>query len=158
MITVKELMTETVYTLRPNDTVFDARRLMIEKRIRHIPVVDIHHKFIGLITKHDLLALSVSTLSDIDPIERDEIESTILISEVMKTNIVFAELDTDLLTAGRFLLDQEHGCLPVFEGEKLCGMLTENDFVRLAVYLLQKTETTEQTTQRLKKETQYNSN
>ncbi|OUD12640.1 CBS domain-containing protein [Thioflexithrix psekupsensis] len=143
MITVKELMRDNVYSLRPTDTVLDARRLMVEKQIRHIPIVDIHNKFLGLITKHDILALSVSTLSDIDAVERAEIESTILLSEVMKTNVVVAELDTNLLTAGHFLLAQGHGCLPVFDGEHLCGILTESDFVRLAVYLLEKMTHTE---------------
>ncbi len=138
MITVKELMCERVYTLRPTDTVHDARCLMVEKHVRHVPIVDVAGKFVGLITKHDILALSVSDLADIDISERAEIESSIPLAEVMITDVVVAEEDTNLLEAARFLLEQKHGCLPIFNQGELTGMLTDTDFVRLAVYLMEK--------------------
>lgn len=143
MITVKELMCERVYTLRPTDTVHDARSLMIDKRVRHVPIVDVSGKFVGLITKHDILALSVSDLADIDSSERAEIESSIPLAEVMITDVVVAEEDTNLLEAARFLLEQKHGCLPIFHQGELTGMLTDTDFVRLAVYLMEKMATEE---------------
>jgi signal-transduction protein with cAMP-binding, CBS, and nucleotidyltransferase domain len=42
MITVKELMDDCVYSLRPTDTVYDARRLMVEKRVRHVPILELN--------------------------------------------------------------------------------------------------------------------
>jgi CBS domain-containing protein len=138
MITVKELMNDRVYSLRPTDTVYDARRLMVEKRVRHVPILERNGQFVGLITKHDILALSVSDLADIDPSERADIESNIPLSEVMIKDVVVAEEDTSLLDAARFLLEQKHGCLPIFNHGELSGILTESDFVKLAVYLMEK--------------------
>lgn len=146
MITVKELMCERVHTLRPTDTVHDARCLMVEKRVRHVPIVDVAGKFVGLITKHDILALSVSDLADIDINERAEIESCIPLLEVMISDVVVAEEHTNLLDAARFLLEQKHGCLPIFHQGELSGMLTETDFVRLAVYLMEKMAADEEST------------
>ena len=135
---VKDLMSLELYTLKPTDTVHQARELMLEKHIRHIPIVDERNEFVGLLTKRDVLAASVSVLAEIDPVERDELESKIPISEVMITEIVVAEEETDLVDAARFILEQKHGCLPVLRGPRLIGILTEADFVRLSIYLMEK--------------------
>lgn len=137
-MTVKDLMSLELYTLKPMDTVHQARELMLEKHIRHIPIVDERNEFVGLLTKRDVLAASVSVLADIDVVERDELESKIPISEVMITEIVVAEEDTDLLDAAKFILEQKHGCLPVLRGQQLVGILTEADFVKLSIYLMEK--------------------
>jgi len=49
MITVKELMMEQLYTLKPTNTVHEARDLMLDKQVRHIPIVDFDGKFIEII-------------------------------------------------------------------------------------------------------------
>ncbi len=138
MITIKELMRRDLYTLNPNDTLQTARELMVSKRIRHVPILDEAKNFVGLLTKHDVLSISVSTLADIDKSERDELESSIPISEVMTMDIIGAEEDTDLLEAAKYMLSQKNGCLPIFRQKELVGMLTEADFVRLAAHLLER--------------------
>ena len=136
MITVKELMMEQLYTLKPTNTVHEARDLMLDKQVRHIPIVDFDGKFIGLVTKRDILAASISSLVDIDKIERDELEDGIPIAEIMITDVVVAQEDASLLDAAQNILAQKYGCLPIFRNEKLVGILTESDFVRLAIYLM----------------------
>lgn len=42
------------YTLRPHDTVADARKLMREKAISGIPIIDENGRLVGILTKHDL--------------------------------------------------------------------------------------------------------
>jgi CBS domain-containing protein len=139
MITVKELMTDQLYTLKATNTVHQARDLMLDKQIRHIPIVDNSGKFMGLLTKRDILAASISSLADIDNTERDEIEDGIPIAEIMITDVIVAQEDTNLLDAAQYLLNQKHGCLPIFRDDKLVGILTESDFVRLAVHLMKNT-------------------
>ncbi|HHB92829.1 MAG TPA: CBS domain-containing protein [Thioploca sp.] len=138
MITVKDLMSSELYTLKPTNTIHQARELMLKNRIRHIPIIDDDGKFLGLLTKQVILAVSVSALADIDTQERDELESHVPISEVMITDVVVAEENTNLSKAAKFLLEQQHGCLPIFKNGKIIGILTESDFVRLAFYLMQK--------------------
>ncbi len=62
MITIKELMSNELYTLKSTNTVHQARQLMLSKQIRHVPIVDDEGKFVGLLTKRDVLAVSVSAL------------------------------------------------------------------------------------------------
>ncbi len=136
MITVKELMMEQLYTLKPTNTVHEARDLMLDKQVRHIPIVDYDGKFIGLVTKRDILAASISSLVDIDKTERDELDDGIPIAEIMITDVVVAQENASLLDAAQNILDQKYGCLPIFRNETLVGILTESDFVRLAIHLM----------------------
>jgi len=138
MFTVKDIMTDELYTLKSTDTVYQAQELMLKNRIRHIPILDEHEKFVGLLTKRDVLAASVSALANLDSKERQELEKGIPISEIMITDIVVAEQETDLLKAAHFMLEQKHGCLPIFQGTKLIGILTESDFVKFSIKLMEK--------------------
>ncbi len=138
MLIVKDLMSRELYTLKPTDTVHQAREFMLEKRIRHIPIVDEQDKLVGLLTKRDVLAASVSVLADLNTRERDELESSIPVGEIMVTEVVVAQEDTLLIEAARFMLEQKQGCLPVFAGSKLIGILTEADFLKLSLYLMEK--------------------
>jgi CBS domain-containing membrane protein len=145
MIAVKELMSNELYTLKSTNTIHQARKLMLNKRIRHVPIVDEQGEFVGLLTKHDVLGASVSALADIDDQERYELESNIPISEIMITKVVVAEEDTSLLEAARFMLKQKQGCLPIFRDSKLVGILTEADFVKLALQLMEQSAEYEDT-------------
>jgi CBS domain-containing protein len=137
MITVKDLMCTDVQTLKPTDSIHEARQLMLEQHVRHVPIVE-NGKFVGLLTKHDILAVSVSSLAEIDSAQQDELDSAIPISEVMMTDVIIADADASLLEAANVMLTQQHGCLPVVRNEKLLGILTEADFVRLAIYLMER--------------------
>lgn len=138
MITVQDLMSEQLFTLSPTDTVHEARETMLKNRIRHIPIVDDEGEFVGLVTKHDILDVSVSALAEIDNDTRDELESAIPLGEIMLTDITIAYAESSLLEAAKFMLEQKHGCLPVLQDGQLIGILTEADFVKLALHLMQR--------------------
>ncbi len=138
MLIVKDLMCHELYTLKTTDTVQQARELMLTQQIRHIPIVNEDNELLGLVSKRDVLAASVSTLADLQESERDEIESHIPISKIMIKEVVIAEENTHLFEAARFMLETKQGCLPVMNESKLVGVLTEADFVRLSLFLLKK--------------------
>jgi CBS domain-containing membrane protein len=139
MITVQELMSEALYTLSAHDTIHTARELMLEKRIRHVPIVDEEDNLVGLLTKHDVLAVSLSTLAEVENEVRDELEEGIPIGEVMITDLMVGYLTTSLREAARVMLEQKHGCLPILSADqKLAGILTEADFVKLALHLMER--------------------
>ena len=56
MIKIDEFMTEKPYTLRENDSLSDARKIMTERHIRHIPITDDDDHLLGLVTQRDVLA------------------------------------------------------------------------------------------------------
>jgi CBS domain-containing protein len=138
MLIVKDLMSHELYTLKPTDTVQQARELMLKQQIRHIPIVNEDNELLGLVSKRDVLAASVSTFAELQENERDEIESHIPIDKIMIKEVVIAEENTHLVETARFMLETKQGCLPVMRESKLVGILTEADFVRLSLFLLKK--------------------
>ena len=131
MIYVSDLMTSRVFTLRRTDTLQDVRSLMQLAKIRHIPVTEDGDRFVGLLTHRDLLGYAVSHLAEINREEQEEIESSILVGDIMQTDVRTVAPDTLLREAA------EYGCLPVLDGDnKLVGIITEADFLRLAIALL----------------------
>lgn len=133
MIFVKDVMTKMPITLSPMDTLRTAREVMERDRIRHIPIVSSHGTFLGLLTQRDLLRASVSNLAGLGQDEVDEIEAGIPLAECMSPDVFTVSGDFALYKAAQMLLAHKFGCLPVVDNGKLVGILTESDFVRLAL-------------------------
>lgn len=140
MFQVKNIMTKDVFTLNQLDSLSAAKDLMDLARIRHIPIVDDQGKFVGLLTHRDILAATISGLAGIDRETQDEIESGIPIREIMQTDVVTVGAELSLKEAARLLLEEKYGCLPVVCEEKLCGIITEADFLRLTIDLMEAVE------------------
>jgi CBS domain-containing protein len=133
-------MTKDVFTLNQIESLSAAKDLMDLARIRHIPIVDDQGKFVGLLTHRDILAATISELAGIDRETQDEIESGIPIREIMQTDVVTVGAELSLKEAARLLLEEKYGCLPVVCEEKLCGIITEADFLRLTIDLMEAVE------------------
>ena len=99
MIYVSDLMTSRVFTLRRTDTLQDVRSLMQLAKIRHIPVTEDGDRFVGLLTHRDLLGYAVSHLAEINREEQEEIESSILVGDIMQTDVRTVAPDTLLREA-----------------------------------------------------------
>jgi len=136
VITVRELMSTDLLTLEETASVTQARRLMADEHVRHIPVVNALNEFVGLLTQRDVLATGVSVLADLDSRELQAIESSIPVSEVMTTELVVVDEDTNLREAAEYLLNHKIGCLPVVADGALVGIITEADFLKLVFKLL----------------------
>lgn len=133
---VAEIMTREVLTLAEDDTLADARRLMERAAIRHLPVIR-GGVVVGILSHRDLLAASFSLFADVSPQEERRVLSRIPVGEVMHQALVIPP-ETPVPEAARIMLERKLGCLPVADDEgRLLGIITEADFVRLAVRLLE---------------------
>ena len=132
MITVAEIMTTDVLTLKPGDTLADARRLMTQRHIHHVPVMD-GDNLVGLVSHRDVLAATGSWQSGPD-------EKTVPLREIMRTELTTVTPETQLRAAALHMEKHRFGCLPVLENERICGIVTETDFVGLAANLLEQLE------------------
>ena len=133
---VKDLMSSPVFSLKETDSLHSARSLMNLQRIRHIPIVTVDNVFTGLITHRDILSATISQLADLDPETQKEIDSGIPIREIMRSDIATIASDAPLKGAAQILLNHKYGCLPVVEDSQLIGILTEADFLRLTIKLM----------------------
>lgn len=136
MLTVSDLMTKEVFTLKKEDTLAAAKSLMELGRIRHIPIVDKENNFVGLVTHRDILAATISKLAEIDEETQKEIDASIPVCEIMRTDVLVVSPSLPLKEAASLLLKHKYGCLPVVVNNKLVGILTEADFLSLTISLL----------------------
>jgi acetoin utilization protein AcuB len=135
--TVGELMTRKVVTVSESDTIEQADIGMSRFHLRHLPVVS-GDKLIGLVTRSDLLHASSSWLSE-KAEQRDQVIRQLPVSKIMQTELITVRPTDTLVEAGRLMWQGRLGCLPVTdEDDKLLGIVTTYDFVRLFVQMLDK--------------------
>lgn len=137
MFLVSDVMSTRLITLTPSDTLKTAREIMQKARIRHLPVMSANGNFVGLVSQRDLLKATVSFFADVQADVREQIEAAIPLSEVMAAEVLTVPPDMPLIKAGELLLAHKFGCLPVLERGQLRGILTESDFVKLALALME---------------------
>jgi CBS domain-containing membrane protein len=142
MLTVAEIMTRQPFTLGPDDTVESARQMMAQHHIRHIPVVNDSGILVGLITQRDVLAAQDSTVLNpaADESSRDRY---VAISAVMTTPVQTTDESASLRGTALHLLEHKLGCLPVVSDGKLVGIITDSDFVTVAINLMEQLELSE---------------
>lgn len=127
---VRDLMTERVYTLRENDRLLDLEELMSSRHVRHVPVVDRDGELVGLVTHRDLARGVLGRTQELPIGVEEDILRRRRVGEIMVTEPETIEPDTQLAEAAEIMLENKIGCLPVTEGTRLVGILTEADFVR----------------------------
>ena len=133
MISVESIMTPDPVKLTADDTLGTAHKLMTEKHIHHIPIVDGSDGLIGLISHRDILAANSSTLND-NPTDN----SNTLLSNIRTSPVVSIPPETGTLKAAQYIHNSRHGCLPVVDDGNLIGIITEYDFVEVAISLLER--------------------
>jgi CBS domain-containing protein len=52
---VKDLMSKKVFSVKPEDTILQAARIMSKKDVRRLPVIDENGKLVGVISRTDIL-------------------------------------------------------------------------------------------------------
>ena len=127
---VRDLMTEKVYTVRPEDTVSELVQLLNEIDVRHMPVIDEDGTLVGLVSHRDLLRSAAAERADVPLSMGRELMRRTLVGEVMNEDVETIEADASIRRAAEIMLENKYGCLPVVDGTRLVGILTEADFVR----------------------------
>ena len=143
MITINEFMTTDPCTLRDTDTINEARQIMTEKHIRHIPVTDSDNHVLGLVTQRDVLAATEPVLLSSDTSDSVEAKADTRLSEIMIRNVRVVHQSDSLRQAALYLQAHKYGCLPVVSDDCLVGIITDSDFIAIAINLLEQAELSE---------------
>jgi len=125
-------MTPNVTTLKRNDKLTIADDIMRLGRIRHLPVLDDDGEGVaGIVSQRDLFRGSLARALGYGDHAQRKVLDTLVVKEVMTSDVVTIAPDTALAEAARVMLQRKIGCLPVVEGGRLVGIVTEADFVAL---------------------------
>jgi CBS domain-containing membrane protein len=128
---VKDLMTTDVFTVDRNEALLTADRMMNLGRIRHVVVVGDDGELAGVVSQRDLFHSGLIKALGYGTRAMQKTLDTLMVKEVMSTDVVTTRPDTPLRNAAELMFTRKIGCLPVVDGSKLVGILTEADFVKL---------------------------
>jgi CBS domain-containing protein len=139
MFSIDTIMSTNPVTVEPFATLAEARALMQENRIHHLPVTS-DAKLVGLLTLTNVLAAADSNLRD----DRSRIHSNdIIVGDVMVEEVATVDVNASLRQAALFIEKYQIGCLPVMDDGDLVGIITDTDFVAVAINLLEQIEVAE---------------
>ncbi|MCR6521160.1 acetoin utilization AcuB family protein [Lysinibacillus capsici] len=133
---VEEIMNDKPYTLAPTNTVQEALKLMREKKVRHLPVVDDEHHVLGVITERDIKEVLPSSLQDEpnSPIFNAKVEDIMVKDPLIGHPLDFVE------EVALTFYESKIGCLPIVSGGKLVGIVTTTDLLYTYIELTGATE------------------
>ena len=140
MFSLDTIMSTDLITTRADASLAEARSLMRSNNIHHLPVVNEGGALVGLLTQTNVLAATDSILRDQ---ENRLDENEILVEDIMVTKIATVDCDASLRDAALFLERHRIGCLPVLRRGRLVGIITDTDFVGIAINLLEQLEAAE---------------
>lgn len=123
---VREFMTSAPKTVAPETALSDARDLMAEFQIRHLPVVR-NGAVVGIVSARDVLVvedLQVFAVYDTN------------VDDAMATNPVTVPSDTPIGHVVKTMADQNIGAVLVVDEDRLEGIFTDVDAVKLLARLL----------------------
>lgn len=130
---VRELMTGALITARPDMPVLDARHLMVEKRIRHLLVTSEGGELLGIVTDRDIRLNLPSQATSLSVWEMNYLLTRLTVGKVMTESVITVGPDREARDAAQLLLDHRIGALPVVDGGRLIGIVTETDLLRAFV-------------------------
>ncbi len=130
---VKDWMTRNVVTISPDTTLPEAHRLMTDKGIRRLPVVE-HGRLVGIVTRGDVRGAEPSGATSLSIWEVNYLLAKLKVGEIMTVQPATIAPDDTIGEAARLMLEKKISGLPVVDAEgKIQGIITESDIFRLVV-------------------------
>lgn len=110
---VSELMTTGVMTVRDDDDVEEAARVLARHRISGLPVVNGNGALVGLVTEHDLISKQGKNVADI-----------------MSRSLISVSPETPVEEVAHLLTNRRIRRVPVIDGDRLVGIVSRSDLVK----------------------------
>jgi len=109
-----------VVTIRPEQSIRDALRVLAEHNIGALVAVDPGLRPVGILSERDVVRAAV----------RDESVFGLTVSQLMTRDVIVGVPGDDLAAVGHTMIQRHIRHLPVVEGGKLIGMVSIGDVVK----------------------------
>ena len=145
-MTVKDIMTTNLITIRPETSLREITQLLLENHISGLPVIDNEGNLVGIVSEGDLIykevaTQSLDTLSIISAlIHSDGVQEyrkaannilELTAADIMSSKVVSFSPDTSIQRVGQIMLEFHIKRIPIVEGKKLIGIVSRADIIRL---------------------------
>jgi len=119
-------MSTKVVSIPAEDTLRTVQEIMELGSVRHLPVVR-RGMLVGVVSQRDLLKASLSNVMGLPAEDQRLFLEGVSIAEVMSTPPIWIDAEASIQAGARLMADHKIGCLPVFAGPTLVGIVTETD-------------------------------
>jgi acetoin utilization protein AcuB len=134
-MTIRELMSGGLITVRRETPVLEARDLMVKERIRHLLVTDAGGALLGIVTDRDIRLNLPSQATSLSVWEINHLLTKLTVGEVMTRSLITVGPDRPARDGARLMLNHKIGALPVLDDGHLVGIVTETDIVRAFLHM-----------------------
>jgi CBS domain-containing protein len=130
-IKVSQLMTEKVVTALPKTTIFEAEKTMIAQGFRRLPIIS-DGKVIGIVTAMDIIRF-FGTGEVFKHLKSGTITQVLNTSalEIATKEVATISPEANVGQAAKIMREKNLGALPVVQNERLVGIITERDFLKI---------------------------
>lgn len=132
---VRTKMTANPFTVTPEDRVTEATEVMRTRHVRHLPVVR-DGQVVGVVSGSDIAAASPSKATTLSAGESRYLLSKLTVGKIMSKHPVTIGPDALLEQAATLMRDHKIEMLPVVEGERLVGVITESSILDAFIEML----------------------
>ncbi|WP_456418559.1 CBS domain-containing protein [Methanocaldococcus infernus] len=126
---VKDYMEKNVIYATPGERLKDVARTMLRNKFRRLPVVS-KGRLVGMITATDFIKLLGSDWA-FNHMKTGNVReiTNVRMEEIMRRDVITAREDDNLKKIAEIMIKENIGAIPVVDGEKLVGIITEKDIV-----------------------------
>jgi len=129
---VRDVLTPNVISVSPKTTLPEAVRLMRERGIRHLPVVE-DGKLVGIVSDRDLKRAMASPATSLEVHELTYLLNRLAVGEIMTRTVITIGAMFPVEEAARLMVMEKVSALPVTDADRLVGIVTETDVLDLFV-------------------------
>ena len=143
---VKDIMTKEVVTVKENDTVEVAAKILIDKNLSGLPVVDENNRIKGIITEGDLIRRiakisgpsSIEILGGVLPLESkkkfiDRVNTHMgyLVKDMMTKDVITTTEDVNIEEIATLMVKEKIKRIPVVDdGKNMIGIISRRDIMK----------------------------
>lgn len=124
---VRDWMTRDPLTCGADISVAAARARMERDDVNSLLVVDPEGRLLGVVTWTDVVAAWPSPFDDLETAEVRELMARVGVEEIMSRDVVAVEPDATVAEAVNLMFERRIGLLPVVDGARVVGILTNAD-------------------------------
>jgi len=128
MIVAKRMMRNPVF-VDENDSMKKAMDILKEREIRHLPVLKGGDKLVGILTETDIKQASPSPATALEIREIYYLLDKVKVKQIMTRRVFTVSSNASIEEAALIMREKKIGCLPVVDGGRLVGILTETDIL-----------------------------
>jgi acetoin utilization protein AcuB len=133
---VRDYMSQPAITVAPGTPISEALRTMRTRGIRRLPVLDASDRLVGIVSDRDLLHAEPSPATSLSIWEIAYLLGRITVETVMTEDVLTVGPATPVEEAAQLMVDRKIGGLPVVDGGRVVGVITETDIFRVFTMLL----------------------